>query len=115
MSRASQSDIDKVKAEIRSQRVFIPADMLGEFAHWVALRRKLNADLLGKTPQGQAEQAEADRMLGEEMTKTAKQIGVKVNPRYGRWDGSQLVPGGQLVTPKPATPQQLQPQAPPAP
>jgi SurA N-terminal domain len=111
----SQSDIDRVKAEIRSQRVFIPAGMLEEFAHWVALRRELSAHLLGRAPQGQAEQAEADRLLGDEMTETAKQVGVKVNPRYGRWDGSQLVPGGQLVTPKPASPEPQLPQAPPAP
>jgi SurA N-terminal domain len=111
----SQTDIDKVKSEIRSQRVFIPADMLEEFAHWVALRRELNAHLLGSTPEGQAEQAEADQLLAQEMTKTAKQIGVSVNPRYGRWDGSQLLPGGQLVTPKPETPQPQLPQAPPAP
>lgn len=108
--RASRADIDKVNDEIREQQVFIPADMREEFARWVALRRELNADLLGKTPASQAEQAKADRLLGRELRRTSREVGVKVNPRYGTWDGAQLLPDGQLVEPTSVQ----QPQLPPA-
>jgi SurA N-terminal domain len=108
--RASQADIDKVKDEIRTQKVFIPDDMRDDFARWVALRRELNTSLLGKTPASQADQAKADKLLGEEMRRTSREVGVKVNPRYGTWDGAQLLPGGQLVEPSPAE----QPDLPPA-
>lgn len=109
----SQTTVNKVKGEIKAQQVFIPVDMLDDFARWVALRRELDAQLLGKTPSSQAEQTKADQMLGKELAKTARQVGVTVNPRYGVWNGTQLVPGGELVTPPPAAPGS-QPQAPPA-
>ncbi|MEQ7123841.1 SurA N-terminal domain-containing protein [Actinopolymorpha sp. B11F2] len=107
---ASRADIDKVEDEIRAQQVFIPGDMREEFARWVALRRELNANLLGKTPASQADQAKADQLLGEQMRRTSREVGVTVNPRYGRWDGAQLLPGGQLVEPS----ETEQPQLPPA-
>jgi hypothetical protein len=44
------------------------------------------------------------------MRRTSREVGVKVNPRYGTWDGAQLLPGGQLVEPSPAE----QPDLPPA-
>ena len=111
----SQTDVNKVKGEIKAQQVFIPADMLDDFARWVALRRELDTNLLGKTPSSQAQQTKADQMLGKEMAKTARRVGVTVNPRYGVWNGSQLVPGGELVTPAPAAPGGVQPQGPSAP
>ncbi len=102
---ASQADIDKVKSQIQAQRVVIPPDMLDGFARWVVLRRGLNTKLLGREPSSQQEQAKADQLVGQEMSKTAKQVGVKVNPRYGTWSGGAVKPGGQLVTPEPTATQ----------
>ena len=113
--RASQAAVDKVKGEIKAQQVFIPSDMIDDFARWVALRRELGTRLLGKAPASQQDQAKADELLGQEMTKTSREIGVTVNPRYGTWNGSQLVAGGQLVTPAPQSSAPELPQAPPAP
>ncbi len=112
---ASQASIDKVKGEMRAQQAMVPSDMVEGFARWVALRRELNARLLGRTPTSQAEQAKADELLGNELAKTAREIGVTVNPRYGRWNGSQLVPDGQLVTPAPTKAAPQLPQAPSVP
>jgi hypothetical protein len=109
---ASQSAVARVTKEIREQQVFIPDDMREDFARWVALRRALNTRLLGKEPASQADQAKADELLGREMRRTSREIGVKVNPRYGTWDGAQLVPGGQLVEPAEAEQPQLPPAAP---
>lgn len=102
---ASQADIDQVKSQIQSQRVVIPPDMLDGFARWVVLRRALNTKLLGREPASQQDQAKADQLVGREMAKTAKQVGVEVNPRYGTWSGGAVKPGGELVTPEPTATQ----------
>ncbi|MFD2079199.1 SurA N-terminal domain-containing protein [Actinopolymorpha cephalotaxi] len=110
---ASQADIDEVKSQIKAQRVVIPPDMLDGFARWVVLRRGLNTKLLGGEPSSQQEQAKADQLVAREMSKTAEQVGVKVNPRYGTWSGGAVKPGGQLVTPEPTAPEApAQPQMP---
>jgi len=96
---ASEAEVEAVKDEFRQQGQYLPPDMVDEVARFVALRRSLNTRLLGKTPRNQQEQSEADQRLVEEMRTVARDVGVTVNPRYGRWNGIQLVPGGQLVEP----------------
>ncbi|WP_020576124.1 SurA N-terminal domain-containing protein [Actinopolymorpha alba] len=109
---ANQSAVDKVKDEIKAQQVMIPADMLDGFARWVALRRDLATKLLGVAPTTQDEQVKADELIAQELAKTAKAVGVTVNPRYGEWSGAQLRPGGQLVTTEPTAPATGLPEAP---
>lgn len=97
----TQADIDRVKREIRAQQATaVPKGMVDEYARFLALRRELNVKLLGRQPSSPADQVEADRRLIDELAKTAREVGVKVNPRYGVWEGIQLKPGGgQLVGP----------------
>jgi hypothetical protein len=95
----TQADVDRVKREIREQQSSpVPSGMLDEYARFHALRRELNVKLLGRQPTSPADQYEADRKLIAEMSKTAREIGIEINPRYGEWEGIDLAPrGGQLV------------------
>lgn len=98
------AEVSQVRDQIRSQHVAIPDAMLGDFARWVALERRLAAKVLGRPPRSRKDQARADRAIGDMLIKAARRVGVSVNPRYGSWSAGNVVADGALVTPAPPTP-----------
>lgn len=107
------AEISKFVAEIKRQGGQIPPDMLDGYAEWGLLNQKLATKLLGHAPDpgSQEDQAKAQQLVSAELAKVAKKTGVKINPRYGSWNGSTITPeGGELVK---VTPEEgLAPEAP---
>ncbi|REF35690.1 hypothetical protein [Thermasporomyces composti] len=96
--RVTQADIDREKRELRQQQRQIPRGLIDEYARFLAYSDELAVKLLGRRPASVADQQEVDLRLRAEVAKTAREVGVEVNPRYGRWEGLGLAPlGGQLV------------------
>lgn len=104
----TDADVSKYVANVKAQTPQIlqqggavpPPDMLEGYARWILLQNKLAAKLLGKepNPESQADQEKMQQLLAAEITKTVKRVGVKVNPRFGKWNGLTLDPeGGELV------------------
>ncbi|MBM7785679.1 SurA N-terminal domain-containing protein [Tenggerimyces flavus] len=117
----TDADVSKLVADLKKQTQQIlqnngtppPPDMLEGYARYVLLLDKLAAKLLGKEldPESQADQEKAQQLLAVEITKTAKRVGVKVNPRFGKWNGTSITPeGGDLV--KITPPEGAAPEAP---
>jgi SurA N-terminal domain len=106
---ATPAEISKVVAEIKRQGAQVPPDMLDGFAEWNLLNQKLATKLLGHAPDpaSQEDQTKAQQLVSAEIGK----VGVKINPRYGSWNGTTITPeGGELVK---VTPEEgLAPEAP---
>lgn len=107
----TDAEVSRFVAQVRDQRGQVPPDMLEGYARWGLLSQKLATKLLGRQPGSQEDQAEAQELVSAELAKVAKRVGVKVNPRYGSWNGTTITPeGGELVK---VTPEEgLAPEAP---
>lgn len=117
---ASPANVDKSLSQLRSQmnqaseqdvrgflqQYAVNRGMLEDFIRTAVLGDKLVAELRERDPK-----AEPQQVVGRELSRTSKRLGVEVNPRYGTWNGQQVSPtGGELVkveqpTNEPSVPQ----------
>jgi hypothetical protein len=109
----TDAEVSKFVAQIKEQGGQVPPDMLDGYARWGLINQKLATKLLGHEPDpaSQEDQQKAQELVSAEIGKVAKDVGVKVNPRYGSWNGTTITPeGGELVK---VTPEEgLAPEAP---
>jgi hypothetical protein len=85
---------DSIEAQLVSQNA-VPATGVDEFMFEILAQRALMEKLVpggSKTIQTQA--------LIDYMTKLSQEIGVELNPRYGKWDPSNLIstPGDKTLS-----------------
>jgi len=75
---------------------FLTDELLPQAARAAAQQEKIALEILGREPRTQEEYQQAQSEAAGRIREVAEESGldVTVNPRYGRWDGQTLVPGG---------------------